>query len=99
MTPDPIAESIEIVPLLDHPMSRTMIVRRVDRLRDVIETLHHGVASIGIYPEARRWELRDLALARGVSNVLPLGQVERTFGGRPHDGMRVLGDLVDWKHC
>jgi hypothetical protein len=84
--------------MLDHPMSRTMIVRRVDRLEDVIETLHHGVASIGVYPEPRRRALRDLALARGVSNVLPLGQVERTFGGMPHDGMRVLGDLVDWKH-
>ena len=84
--------------MLDHPMSRTMIVRRVDRLEDVIGTLHHGVASIGIYPETRRKTLRDLAMARGVSNVLPLGQVERTFGGMPHDGMRVLGDLVDWKH-
>jgi hypothetical protein len=85
--------------MLDHPMSRTMIVRRVDRLEDVIQTLHHGVASIGIYPEPRRLALRDLAMARGVSNVLPLGQVERTFGGMPHDGMRVLGDLVDWKHA
>ncbi len=84
--------------MLDHPMSRTMIVRRVDKLEDVVGTLHHGVASVGIYPEPRRKALRDLAMARGVSNVLPLGQVERTFGGMPHDGMRVLGDLVDWKH-
>ena len=84
--------------MLDHPMSRTLVVRRVERLEDAVETLHHGVASIGIYPEERRQELRDLCLARGVSNVLPLGQVERTFGGMPHDGMRVLGDLVDWKH-
>ena len=85
--------------MLDHPMARTMIVRRVDRLEDVVETLHHGVASIGIYPEERRKMLRDILLARGVSNVLPLGQVERTFAGMPHDGMRVLGDLVDWKHA
>lgn len=84
--------------MLDHPMSRTMIVRRTDSLEEAIDTLHHGVASIGIYPEARRAKLRDICLARGVSNVLPLGQVERTFGGMPHDGMRVLGDLVDWKH-
>ncbi len=84
--------------MLDHPMSRTMVIRRVDRLQDAIGTLHHGVASVGVYPEARREELRDVCLAHGVSNVLPLGQVERTFGGMPHDGMRVLGDLVDWKH-
>ncbi len=85
--------------MLDHPMSRTVIVRRVDDLRAVIPTLHHGVASIGVFPESRRHALMDLAFAHGVSNVLPLGQVERSFGGMPHDGMRVLGDLVDWKHA
>lgn len=84
--------------MLDHPMSRTVIVRRVDDLASVIGTLHHGVAAIGVYPEERRRELGDLAFTHGVSNVLPLGQVERSFGGMPHDGMRVLADLVDWKH-
>jgi len=85
--------------MLDHPMSRTVIVRRVDSLDEVVSTLHHGVASLGIYPETRREQLRDLAFAHGVSNVLPLGQVERSFGGMPHDGMLVLADLVDWKHA
>jgi hypothetical protein len=77
----------------------TVIVRRVNDLREVIETLNEGVASIGVYPEARRRELCGQAFARGVSNVLPLGQGERLFAGMPHDGMRVLADLVDWKHA
>jgi hypothetical protein len=84
--------------MLDHPMSRLVVVRRVDDLADVLATMHHGVAAIGVYPEGRRLELRDLLGMHGVSNVLPLGQVERSFGGMPHDGMRALADLVDWKH-
>ena len=84
--------------LLDHPMCRLVVVRRVDDLRDALRYLHHGVSTAGIYPEARRLALRDSILARGVSNVLPLGQCERIFGGMPHDGMMVLNDLVDWKN-
>jgi hypothetical protein len=84
--------------VLDHPMCRLVIVRPVERLADVLRYLHQGVSTVGVYPEARRRELRDAILARGVSNVLPLGQCERTAAGMPHDGMRVLSQLVDWKN-
>jgi len=81
--------------IMDHPMSRLVVVRRVDDLTDALKYLHHAVSSVGVYPEPRRQKLRDQILARGVTNVLPLGQVERMFGGMPHDGMMVLNDLVD----
>ncbi|MBU1168852.1 MAG: hypothetical protein KKD44_04720 [Proteobacteria bacterium] len=84
--------------MLDHPMCRLVVVRPVSHLNDTLPFIHHAVSSIGIYPEKRRLELRDGIAARGVSNVLPLGQVERIFGGMPHDGMMVLTDLVDWKN-
>lgn len=85
--------------MMDHPMARTVIVRRVDDLKDAFKFLHHAVSTVGVYPEARRLELRDSILARGVTNVLPLGQCERMYGGMPHDGMMVLNDLVDWKNA
>ncbi len=84
--------------ILDHPMSRLVVVRPVNDLRAAFPYLHHAVSSVGVYPEHRRLELRDAILARGVTNVLPLGQVERMFGGMPHDGMMVLNELVDWKN-
>ena len=43
-----------------------------------------------------RLALRDPVAARGVSNIVPLGHAERAFAGMPHDGMRVLSDLVEW---
>lgn len=85
--------------ILDHPMCRMVIIRRVDDLQDSFRYLHQGVSTVGVYPETRRLELRDSIAARGVSNVLPLGQCERIFPGAPQDGMIVLSELVDWKNA
>ena len=95
--------SVVIMPdefdILDHPMCRLVVVRRVDELNAALRYLHQGVSTVGVYPEARRLALRDAIAARGVSNVLPLGQCERVFPGGPHDGMLVLSELVDWKNA
>jgi hypothetical protein len=82
--------------LSSHPLSRVVIVRGVPRLDDAVALLHRGVATAGVHPEARRLALRDAIAARGVSSIVPLGHAERAFAGMPHDGMRVLSDLVEW---
>jgi hypothetical protein len=82
--------------LASHPLSRVVIVRRVTRLDDAVALLHRGVSTVGVHPEPRRLALRDAIAAHGVSNVVPLGRAERGFAGMPHDGMRVLADLVEW---
>ncbi len=86
------------IDILDHPMCRLVILRRVEHLSEALAYLHQGVSMAGVYPEARRLELRDAMLARGVSSVLPLGQCERVYPGIPQDGMLVLSQLVDWKN-
>jgi len=85
--------------ILEHPMSRLVLLRPVDDLREALGDLNAGVSTVGVYPEARRLALRDEAAARGVSNVLPLGQCERIFAGAAQDGMLVLSELVDWKNA
>jgi hypothetical protein len=82
--------------LASHPLSRVVIVRRVARLDQAVALLHRGVSTVGVNPEPRRLGLRDAIAAHGVSNVVPLGRAERAFAGMPHDGMRVLADLVEW---
>lgn len=79
-----------------HPMCRCVVVRRVDELREALAFVHAGVSAAGVYPEARREDLLDELAARGVSNVFPLGECERSYAGMPHDGMRVLSELVNW---
>jgi hypothetical protein len=83
----------------EHPASRLIVVRPVSSLEDALKYVHPGVSSAGVYPESRRAGLQDNLAARGVSSVLPLGDVGRVFAGMPHDGMPVLSQLVDWKNA
>jgi hypothetical protein len=79
-----------------HPMSRLVVVRRVDRLEDVVPLLSAAVAATGVFPDRAVARLRDPLAAAGVSNIFPLGECERAYPGMPHDGMRVLSELVSW---
>jgi hypothetical protein len=79
-----------------HPMSRVIVVRCVAGLDDAVRLLGSEVSTVGVYPEQRRGELCDELAARGISHIVPLGDCERTFAGMPHDGMRMLGELVNW---
>ena len=79
-----------------HPAGRCVVVRRVDDLRDAMRALDPSVAAVGLAPEAVRSALRDEITARGVDNVKPLGEAERGYPGMPHDGMRVLSELMCW---
>ena len=79
-----------------HPMSRLVVVRRLDRLEDVVPFLSSAAAAAGVFPDAAIPRLRDALAAAGVSNVFPLGDGERSYPGIPHDGMRVLSELVSW---
>jgi hypothetical protein len=79
-----------------HTMSRLIVVRRVDSLDDVIPFLNPSVSTVGIYPAERIPDLRDIVSACGVSNVFCLGDIENVYTGMPHDGMRILSELVNW---
>jgi len=84
--------------ILDHPLCRLVVVRPVASLEAALAYLTPAVSTAGVYPEDRRLALRDRIAARGVSSVLPLGACERAYAGMPHDGMRVLDQLVEWKN-
>lgn len=83
--------------VMEHPLCRLIVVRPVPDLEQALQYLHPGVATAGVFPEARRRALSVRIGARGVSNVPPLGQAGYTYPGMPHDGMLVLSELVDWK--
>jgi hypothetical protein len=79
-----------------HPMSRFVVVRRVERLEEVLPWISPSVATAGVFPFRALREMRDLLAAAGVSSIFPLGESERAWPGMPHDGMRVLSELVSW---
>jgi hypothetical protein len=79
-----------------HPMSRCVVVRRVDSLDDALQHVDRRVSAAGVWPRARWVQLRGPLAARGVTTVAPLGESERRWAGMPHDGMRPLSRLVSW---
>jgi hypothetical protein len=95
------ASGVVVVPgefdILEHPMCRLVVVRPVASLETALKYITPAVSAAGIFPEDRRLALRDRIASRGISGVLPLGSADRIFSGMPHDGMRVLNELVDWK--
>ncbi len=99
-TPDAITSAVVCMPhafdLSIHPMSRLVIVRPVPNLETVLPFLSSAVSTVGIFPPGRRRALRDAIAATGVSNVFPLGECELAYAGMPHDGMRVLSEMVNW---
>ena len=84
--------------MMDHTLSRMVIVRPVASLEDALPYLNHSVSTVGVFPESRRIELCDRILARGVSTTYPLGMGDRMSTGMAHDGMKVYSELVDWKN-
>ena len=98
----PIAPSSAVVrmnqgfDLSAHPQARVIVVRPVGDIAETLELMHPGVSSVGILPRNRLHELRDQICGRGVTSVLPLGEVDTLFAGAPHDGMRPLSELVSW---
>ncbi len=82
--------------LAEHPMSRFVVVRRVDDLEQAVAQMSSSVSTVGVYPNQALHRLRDPIAAAGVSNIFGLGECERTYAGMPHDGMRVLSELVNW---
>ena len=84
--------------MMDHTLSRMVIVRPVSRLEDALGYLNNSVSTVGLFPESRRMELCDRILARGVSTSYPLGMADRMSTGLAHDGMKVYSELMDWKN-
>lgn len=80
-----------------HPGGRMVLVRAVANLAEAARThVDRDVSHVGVAPTDALADLRDVVASRGVDNVLPLGEAERTYAGRPHDGMSVLNRLVRW---
>jgi hypothetical protein len=79
-----------------HPGGRCVVVRTVRALPDGLRAIRPPVGTVGVAPEAARADLRDALAARGVDRILPLGEAERGYAGMPHDGVRVLSELVRW---
>jgi hypothetical protein len=82
-----------------HPLGKTVNVVPVKSLRDATGAATVATQTVGVYPSARKVELRDSLAAAGVQRVVTLGgaAAAATSGhGLPHDGSLPLQRLVRW---
>jgi hypothetical protein len=85
-------------PLDSHPDKRTVNVVPVASLADATAFANVATQTVGVYPPARKGEVRDLLAARGAQRIVSLGDAAglEILAGLPHDGMYVLSRLARW---
>jgi hypothetical protein len=83
-------------PLRSYPDRRTVNVVPVASLRNATEFATVATQTVGVFPEDRKAEVRDLLAARGVQRIVSLGEAGdlELLAGLPHDGMYVLSRLA-----
>jgi len=78
-------------------ISRTVNVVPVQNAVDAARYVNVATQTVGVYPAARKAELRDALCAGGAQRVTTLGTSGmRPSFGRPHDGFYPLNRMVRW---
>jgi hypothetical protein len=83
-------------PVTFHPIGKVVNVIRVDNLTDALGFANPATQTVGVWPSARKAEVRDHLCATGVQRVIMLGDGEKMFPGLPHDGFIPLHRFVNW---
>jgi Acyl-CoA reductase (LuxC) len=72
----------------------------VVRVRSLEEAVHYSTVAtqtVGVYPAARRYSLRDALASAGAQRIVALGEVNSGgFGGKPHDAGWPVHRFMRW---
>jgi hypothetical protein len=79
-----------------HPTHKTVNVIPVASVLDAVQFATVATQTVGVYPNARKEQLRDRLAGAGVQRVIKLGSALAASAGNPHDGMFPLHRLVTW---
>ena len=83
-------------PVEFHPDGRVVNVVRVDNLKDALQYVNLATQTVGIYPSARKAELREALACAGVQRVVDIGNAMALERGLPHDGFYPLHRFMRW---
>lgn len=83
-------------PVEFHPDGRVVNVIPVQNLSEGVRHANVATQTVGVYPPARKLELRNALAAMGVQRVVNLGSAGTVEAGLPHDGFMPLHRFVRW---
>lgn len=87
---------LSAAPVDFHPSNKMSNVVMVESLDDAVRHVNVATQTIGVYPFARKAELRDPLAAAGGQRVCRVGTANGHVAGGPHDAMYPLARLVHW---
>jgi hypothetical protein len=79
-----------------HPDGRVVNVVPVASLADAVQRANVATQTVGVYPPARKAELRNALAAAGVQRIVELGKAVAFETGISHDGFYPLQRFVRW---
>ena len=79
-----------------HPDGRVVNVVPVQSLTAAVHRANVATQTVGVYPPARKTELRDALAAAGAQRVVELGKAIAFEVGISHDGFHPLQRFVRW---
>lgn len=79
-----------------HPDGKIVNVVPVASLEEAVPFATVATSTVGVYPFARKREVRNLLAAQGVQRVINLGQAMGKGVGIPHDGFWPLNRYMRW---
>lgn len=83
-------------PVEFHPTHKTVNVVHVDSMKAAARFANVATQTVGVYPPARKGEVRDDFASVGAQRIVSLGEANMGYHGLPHDGFRPLHRLVRW---
>ncbi|MCX7746884.1 MAG: hypothetical protein N2645_08330 [Clostridia bacterium] len=79
-----------------HPLNRTVIIHRIDRLEEAVKHITKYTQTVTLYPWKAQERLRDMIAIRGADRIVAVGMANFPRTGFPHDGIWTLNELVRW---
>lgn len=83
-------------PVTFHPTGKVVNVIPVGNIAEAIAFANPATQTVGVWPPARKTEIRDGLCAAGVQRVVALGASDLMMPGLPHDGFIPLHRFVNW---
>ncbi len=68
----------------------------VAKLADAVKYINVATQTVGVYPPARKAEVRNLYASAGAQRIVNLGGAGKMDRGIGHDGFLPLQRLVRW---
>lgn len=83
-------------PVEFHPDNRMVNVIPVKSLDEGVRHANVATQTVGVYPPARKAELRNALASMGVQRIVDIGSAVAMETGMPHDGFMPLHRFVRW---